>query len=589
VTVTTSAPGGGRAIEARLFPSTWKLLRLQLRIWVNGFRRGKVRDRIGRVLVLLFLGGLMVFVFFASRALLGFIRSPAFLSAVPNMPLLAESLPVLVMGAAFVGILLTSFGVLLQALYLSGDMDFLLTAPVPIRAVFLSKLLQAIVPNFGLICLLALPLLFGLGSAEHYNAAFYPLVVFSLAALALAAAGVAGVLVMGIVHFFPARRAAEILGFVGALITILCSQSGQFARMSNLSEVQLQQAALVVSRFDLPWSPLSWAGRGLVHIGQGDWVVGAGMLMGMVVFCCAVFLAALIAAERLYYSGWASVSVASTRKRRPGAARRSAGAVALRARARTGRGSPLRAIVVKDFAMLRRDLRNLSAMVTPIIMGVVYAILLVRGGGEPPPGRGEAPEWFMQGFRDLLVFGDIGISLFVGWVLSSRLATMGFSQEGRSWWILKTAPIGPTRLLTAKYIVAYLPVAVLGGGFLIVLSIVRSVALGDVVFGLLVVALCYAAMTGVNLAFGVLGANFQWEDPRRMVRGTAGCLSTIASVAVLGNCLVFFVAPVFAAPLLGLPALVGKVVGLALGTAACAACALVPPALVQNRVPRLGE
>ena len=578
-----------RPIEARLFPSTWKLLRLQLRIWVNGFRRGKMRDRIGRVLLLLFLGGLMVFVFFASRAFLGFIRSPAFLSAVPNMPRLAESLPVLVMGAAFVGILLTSFGVLLQALYLSGDMDFLLTAPVPIRAVFLSKLLQAIVPNFGLICLLALPLLFGLGSAEHYNAAFYPLVVFSMAALALAAAGAAGVLVMGIVHFFPARRAAEVLGFVGAVITILCSQSGQFARMSDLSEVQLQQAALVVSRFDLPWSPLSWAGRGLVHIGQGDWVVGAGLLLGMIVFCCAIFLVALVGAERLYYSGWASVSVASTRKRRPGAARRSAGAVAQRAWTRTGWGSPVWAIVVKDFAMLRRDLRNLSAMITPIIMGVVYAILLVRGGGEPPPGRGEAPDWYVQGFRDLLAFGDIGISLFVGWVLSTRLATMGFSQEGRSWWILKTAPIGPPRLLTAKYIVAYLPVAVLGGGFLIVLSIVRSVALGDVVFGLLVVALCYAAITGVNLAFGVLGANFQWEDPRRMVRGTAGCLSTIASVAALGICLAFFVGPVFAAPLLGLPALAGRVVGLALGTAACAGCALVPPALVQNRVPRLGE
>jgi len=589
VTATTSAVGAGRAIEARLFPSTWKLLRLQLRIWVNGFRRGKMRDRIGRVILLLFLGGLMVFVFFASRALLGFIRSPAFLSAVPNMPRLAESLPVLVMGASFGGILLTSFGVLLQALYLSGDMDFLLTAPVPIRAVFLSKLLQAIVPNFGLICLLALPLLFGLGSAEHYSAAFYPLVVFSMAALALAAAGMAGVLVMGIVHFFPARRAAEVLGFVGALVTIVCSQSGQFARMSNLSEVQLQQAALVVSRFDLPWSPLSWAGRGLVHIGQGDWAVGAGLLLGMIVFCCAIFLVALVAAERLYYSGWASVSVASTRKRRPGAARPSARGVALPARTRTGRGSPVWAIVVKDFAMLRRDLRNLSAMVTPIIMGVVYAILLIRGGGEPPPGRGEAPDWFMQGFRDLLVFGDIGISLFVGWVLSTRLATMGFSQEGRSWWILKTAPIGPTRLLTAKYIVAYLPVAVLGAGFLIVLSTVRSVAVGDVVFGLLVVALCYAAMTGVNLAFGVLGANFQWEDPRRMVRGAAGCLSTIASVAVLGICLVFFVGPVLVAPLLGLPALAGKVAALALGTAACAACALVPLALVQSRVPRLGE
>jgi ABC-2 type transport system permease protein len=576
------------AVEARLFPSTWKLLRLQLRIWVNGFRRGRTRDRIGRVLLLLFLAGLMVFVFFASRALLGFLRSPAFLSAVPNMPRLAESLPVTVMGAAFVGILLTSFGVLLQALYLSGDMDFLLSAPVPIRAVFLSKLLQAIVPNFALICLLALPLLFGLGSAEHYRAAFYPLVILSMAALALAAAGIAGVLVMCIVHFFPARRAAEVLGFVGALIAILCSQSGQFARMSDLSEVQLQQAALIVSRFDLPWSPLSWAGRGLVHIGQGDWAVGAGLLLAMIAFCGAVFLAALIAAERLYYSGWASVSVASTRKRRAGAARRPDRVVA-GTRRRTGRGSPVWAIVVKDLALLRRDLRHISGMVTPIIMGVVYAILLVRGGGEPPPGQGEAPEWFMQGFRDLLVFGDIGISLFVGWVLSTRLATISFSQEGRSWWILKTAPIGPLRLLTAKFIVAYLPLDVLGGAVLIVLSIVRGVALGDVLFGVMVVALCYAALTGVGLAFGVLGATFDWDDPRRMVRGTVGCLSSIASIAALGICLVLFVGPVFGASLLGLPPAAGKLIGLTIGTAACVACALVPPALVQDRVLRLAE
>ena len=195
----------------------------------------------------------------------------------------------------------------------------------------------------------------------------------------------------------------------------------------------------------------------------------------------------------------------------------------------------------------------------------------------------------MQGFGDLLVFGDIGISLFVGWVLSTRLATMGFSQEGRSWWILKAAPVGPTRLLTAKFIVAYLPVAVLGGAFLVVLSIVRGAALGDVVFGVLVVALCYAALTGVGLAFGVLGANFAWDDPRRMVRGTAGCLSSIASIAALGICLLLFVGPVFGAGLLGLPPAAGKVVGLAFGAAACAVCALGPPALVRDRVLRLGE
>ncbi len=87
-----------------------------------------------------------------------------------------ESLPVLIFTGLFMGILVTSFGVLLQALYLSGDMDFLLSSPIPIRAVFITKLMQAVLPNFGLIALFGLPVLFGLGISGGYNFLYYPLV-----------------------------------------------------------------------------------------------------------------------------------------------------------------------------------------------------------------------------------------------------------------------------------------------------------------------------------------------------------------------------------------------------------------------------
>lgn len=583
----TPEPGAAGARQASLLPATWKLLRLQLLLWVSGFRRGKSRQRIARIVTGVVLAGLMVSAFFVSRIVLGFIRSEELQRLVPGLPDLTGSLPVMLMGVAFLTILLTSFGLLLQALYLAGDMDFLLSAPLPMRAVFLSKLLQAIVPNLALISLLALPVLFGLGSAEGYNPLYYPLSILLLIALALAAAGLAGMVVMGVVHVFPARRAAEILGFVGAVFTILCSQSGQFARFSNMDEAQLQQAATLISRFDTPWSPLAWAGRGLVQIGRGEWLGGVGMLLGVLLLSAVVFGGALVLAERLYYSGWASVSVASTRKRPP--AKRAGAAPATVARARAGRGSPVWAIVVKDFAVMRRDLRNLSGLVTPVIMGLVYAFLMVRGGGEPPPGQGEAPTWFMQGFRELLVFGDIGISLFVGWMLSTRLATMAFSQEGKSWWILKSSPSAAPRLLLAKYLVAYLPGAVLGAAFIGIISLLRLAPVADILFSLVVVVLCYGAITGVNLAFGVIGANFEWDDPRRMVRGAAGCLSALASAVALGICMALFVGPVFGATLLGLPSAAGKLVGIGLGALACAACAVAPLALVQSRVPLLGE
>ena len=528
--------------------------------------------------------GTMVFVFFISRVVLGYLRSPSFLAAVPDLPRLTESLPVTVLGAAFIGILLTSFGVLLQALYLSGDMDFLLSAPVPIRAVFLSKLLQAIIPNFGLICLLVLPLLFGLGSAEGYQLPFYPLTVLSMAALALAAAGIAAMLVMGIVHFFPARRAAEILGFVGAVITIVCSQSGQFARMANLSEVQIRQAAVLVSRFDSPWSPLAWAGRGLVSIGQGKWIEGTAYVLGTILFCTAIFFGALVAAERLYYSGWASVSVVGTRPRRaePGGRVRTT-------RRRAGQRSPVWAIAVKDFAMLRRDLRNLSGMITPIIMGVIYAFFLVRGGGEPPPGRGEAPDWFMESFRVVLAYGNVGIALFVGWILLNRLAGMAFSQEGKNYWILKASPLRAADLLSAKFLVSYLPALALGGVFLIVISLAQGIAALGFLYSLLAVALSMAGMNGIMIGFGAAGANLNWDDPRKMNAGSLGCLGQAITMLALPLLFGLFIAPLGLAVAFRISQVYGYLIGAFLGSGASLACAILPLKLVEKKVQRLDE
>lgn len=565
-----------------LWPATWKLLRLRLRIWVNGFRRARRRDKILRSLLLLGLAGLLALAVYFSRGLLGLLRSPEFAAAVPNAAAFVDGLPVLVMGGAFLGTLLTSFGVLLQSLYLAGDMDFLISAPIPIRAVFLTKLLQAILPNFGLLSLLGLPLLFGLGAMGGFHAAYYPLVVIALAALSLAAAGLASLLVMGIVRLFPARRVAEVLGLVGAVVSILCSQSGQLA--SDANRDQMARTAAWLARFDTPWSPLAWAGRGVVQIGEGHWLPGLAMLGLTLALAGVVFFFALTTAERLYYTGWASLSTVRTRRRplRPAASHPRRGGGARRA-------SPVLAIILKDFTVLRRDLRNLSQMVTPIVLGIVYTVLLIRGGGEAPPGRGEAPGWFMKGFRDVLDYGDVAIAMFVGWMLLGRLAAIAFSQEGRSYWILKTAPVSARRLIAAKFASAMLPATALGWGFVLVLTVVRQPSFGHVIFSLVVVAACFTAATGINLAFGIAGAVFEWEDPRQMQRSAAGCLSLIASTAGVGVCVLFFFAPVIGAVVLGLSAPVGQLIGVALGGAASVACALLPLRLVRGRVERLAE
>jgi ABC-2 type transport system permease protein len=564
-----------------LWPAVSTLLRLRLQTLLRGFRRSTPRRKFGTIILglvlIVFLGGL----FTLSWMSLGLIRSPEFAGMAGDIGALLDSLPSLVLGGAFLGILFTSFGVLLQALYLAGDMDFLLSAPIPHRAVFVSKLLQAILPNLGLIGLVGLPVLFGIGAAGGYSPLYYPMVIAVMLALALAAAGLASTLVMLTVRVVPARRVAEVLGLLGAVVSIVCSQSGQIANFNHLSAGQASRALQLAVRLDTSWSPLSWAGRGLMRLGEGRWLEAAGLLTLVVGLSAAAFAATLAAGEQLYYSGWARMQAGGKKK---AAARPASWGSQVR-----GIPPAIQGLVLKDLRTLRRDLRNMSQLVTPLILGIIYAIMLVRSGGVPDPGRGEAPSWAMEAMHTALSYGGMGIALFIGWSLLGRLAGMGFSQEGRSYWLLKSAPLRPADLLTAKFLVAYLPAAALGWGFLLILSLLQRSGIGTTAFEMAVVALCLAGATGINIAFGVLGAKMDWEDPRQMVRGSVGLLSAIVSFIYLPLCLVLFLGPSFLTAFLSLPAWVGSAAGLTLGGSVSLACAIAPPNWVRHRVPGLGE
>jgi ABC-2 type transport system permease protein len=293
--------------ERSLIRHVWKLLRLQLAITWSTFRAARLRRKFGTIIVALLILIFAGAVFAGSWLLLGALRSPelAQILAEQNQPSLTpflETVPVLILAGSFLGILLTSFGVLLSALYLSGDLDFLMAAPVPIRAVFVAKQLQAILPNFGFIALFGLPVLFGLGASGGYNFLYYPMVVIVLALLALAAAGASSLLVMGVARIFPPRRVAEVIGAVGAIFSIICSQSGNFINAMRLDEQNLgpdQIPFAAITRFNAAWNPLSWPGRGLVELGEAR-ILPALFFLGITIALTGgLFLLSLQVAERV--------------------------------------------------------------------------------------------------------------------------------------------------------------------------------------------------------------------------------------------------------------------------------------------------
>jgi ABC-2 type transport system permease protein len=579
--------------SGHLLPAIGKLIRLRLLINLNSFKHAKA---IRKVFTILAGFGLLVFaglILFLSVLLLNFLNSPqlkqyAGLDVTPFL----HVMPVLIFITLFLGILLTSFGVLLQSLYLSGDMDFLLSSPVPIRAVFVTKLLQAVLPNFGFTALFGLPVLYGLGISGHFNIFYYPLVVLTMVAIALAAAGLSALLVMLVVRVLPPRRAAEILGFFGALLIFTCSQAGNlynsFGHNTDLSGQQVNNLFTLLVRFNTPWLPLNWAGQGLVALGEGRWLSGLLLMALTLGGCGVVFLFALATAERWYYSGWAGMQVVA-RNKKPARTSRPAPMTNAVPGLERLLPAPVRGILWKDFLLLRRDLRNLSQLISPLIFGIVYTLMFLRPDSQLISGVGDMPGWFAEITHIVTTYGNIGMSLFVGWMLLARLSGMAFSSEGKNYWIMKSAPLRADHMLIAKFLVAYLPTLALTLFFLVGVSILQKIPLAGFLYSLLAIVMCLAGMNGILLTFGVIGANFKWEDPRRMSAGGLGCLGQFLTMLFLPVAFGLFVGPLVIVSAFHWPQIYGYLVGFLAGVSVTGVCAILPPCLVQKKVERLAE
>jgi hypothetical protein len=124
---------------------------------------------------------------------------------------------------------------------------------------------------------------------------------------------------------------------------------------------------------------------------------------------------------------------------------------------------------------------------------------------------------------------------------------------------------------------------------MVAVSILQKASLSIFLYGLLATAMCQAGMSGILLAFGVAGANFNWTDPRRMNAGAIGCLGQALTALFLPIAFGFFIGPLLLVVVFNWPQIYGYLAGALAGVAVSATGALLPPWLVQKRVERLNE
>ncbi|MFN8535743.1 MAG: hypothetical protein U0556_19575 [Dehalococcoidia bacterium] len=496
----------------------WLLLVLRWQVGWNRFVRRRTLAKLalaaGALVIAVGGGGTFGFLGYGVGRLLWRFPDPALEALIPG----------LILTAVAILLLLTSIGSELGSLFFAGDLELLMAAPVDRKAVFISKIADGLGTTYFLMLATAGSALAAYGVALGYGPLYFLFALLALLGTPLLPAGLGSVAVMIVARVAPVRRVREVLGLTAGLLGVTCSLLGQTSRVwaqqlgigsgepSALLTWAHQAAALPIPSFI--------AGRGLASAGAGDLLGAIGGLSGFWLLTFGLFGGSVLLAGRLYEAGWVRMKSGGAAKRGRDRAEREATRPGL-----LGRAPVALAIALKDWRLVTRDLRNFAAFLWPILLLPMVFFNLV--GGRRSANPIEAVDALVGGAFDpgpILVAGSI---LAVASLFVSRVASTGISLEGRSWWVLKTAPITPAELLAGKLLAALIPFAILGTVGLIVAALVQQYSLVGALYGLFGILLIGSGSLAISVGLSAPWARLDWDSPRQMSSGWGSAIALV--------------------------------------------------------------
>lgn len=448
----------------------------------------------------------------------------------------ARSLLSMLLLAGLVACFAGSLSTTLQSLYLGQDVRFLVTLPVPLETLFVTKLPDlagGAVPGTLFLLAISVGQLLGRAAAPAY----LPFAVAAVAALLLIAMSLASIVTALVVRVAPAKltRVSLLLVSVVAVLGVgllwqRLAVSSRRAGAVGVEELLGDASGL------LDYTPAGWGSTVLAEATLANYAEAAswlGLLAGTAMLCLA-------AASALF-----AVTYMRTLER----VESSGGTVASR-RAPTWSRRLLRLIPVgilpwvkREWMLIGRDLRRLSAATWPISTLAAYLVAALTRDphADRPPDE-----------RFWLTYGPLAL---LPWAISMGTAMFATGGEGREIALVRSLPVRTRTIVAAKLFAYAVPIAVASiAAVPLVVTPLDGFSPG--LLGLvLLTAWTAAGCTAVDLAGSAIAPNFDAEHIQR----STGVLGRVVSVIAGGLFLLLTV--VGAAYLPGTGGAVGRAVG----------------------------
>ena len=336
------------------------------------------------------------------------------------------------------------------------------------------------------------------------------------------ASSLAVMFTMVLVNVFPARRTKDILLLLSILVVIVLYLLFRFIRPERL--VNPESFVSTVSYFASLRSPASsylpshWLAEvlwpSLKATPFSDWPVKAGLLF-TTSGAMAVFASWVSAA--LYVRGFTRSQEGA---RRPaGAATAINGLIGLM-------GRPLapesRVLIAKEVKTFFRDNTQWSQLLLLLALVVIYLYNFSVLDLKRFPLRA----FYLQ---NIISFLNIGLAAFVTASLGVRFVFPAVSQEGFSYWIIRSSPLGLERFLWTKFYIYAPPLIVLGETLIIFSNYLLDVSLHMMVLSVATIFFLTLGIVALGIGLGAAYPRFESENIAAAATGFGGMIFMIIS------------------------------------------------------------
>ncbi len=512
------------------------LLKNRLNIILLGYTRDEPKKRTGRIIGTLI--GVIIFslILFYSGKFISFIYNRLDVELANTIFDIALDY---IFAIIFIFIMFTGIATSLYVLYLSRDLELLLSLPISYRTVFTYKYTEALISNSYLFFIVIFPLLISYGITSKLPLAYYPVMIIVFISVVSIPTSLGVLIGMIAARYINPNRAKEVLAFIGGIFGLLIWLSSQIIsryagdlapELKSMDVENIKQyITATFSKSFLKVIPSTWGSNTLFYLHNGNYrefifnfvLVTATSIM--LIFLCIVI------SQRIYYSGWSNAYQVIAR--RGFKKRKAGGEVGTGDKKKYGYSffSGINYIMVKDFKVLFRDARRLLSVFMPLIMFTfLFFWSISRSIGE-----GGGIKFFLS--LEVLLF--LFFPLLVSGMVNVNISGNNIGGEGLKFWILKVSPVNAKKILRTKIVFSSAITALCGGMIMLIFYFIYKPALSYLIFGLFLLILF---SWGDSVIGTSVGAFFPVFKPSQSNRSNVSFLGGILNLVLFLLYLLFF-------------------------------------------------